>query len=129
MKFTMQRNRTVTSVLGHSIEFLKGVPTHVPPALHKEVLELGAEPEEELTGDDPRDPKKPVASVEPSDPGERQKQLLDAISLVAVDNVRENFGANGAPHIKALTQLLGWKPSSDERDTAWEKYQLAHKDD
>ena len=37
MKFTLNRDRVHASVLGLSVEFKKGVPTHVPPELYAEV--------------------------------------------------------------------------------------------
>ena len=38
------RDIVVHSILGHSIAFEKGVPTHVPKALHAEVMEKGILP-------------------------------------------------------------------------------------
>jgi hypothetical protein len=128
MKFVMHRDRTVPSTLGHVIEFKKGVPMHVPPALHRLVLEAGGEPEEELK-EDPRDPKTPTGKVEPGDPQEREKQILDAMEMLATENKRENFTAGGAPHNKALTALLGWAPDAKERDTLWTKFQQDSKKD
>ena len=42
--FVSQRDITVTSVLGYAIEFKKGIPTHVPRAMHAEVMERGCIP-------------------------------------------------------------------------------------
>ena len=118
MKFISSRDRTIASLTGHSIEFKKGVPTFVPKEMHAEVLNLGCVPEEELQ--DSTDDK---PAVEPTDPTERQDALLVAIALMVERNSRDDFGANGAPSIKALNDDLGWKPSAEERDTAWLEYQ------
>lgn len=48
MKFTLNRDRVHASVLGLSVEFKKGVPTHVPPELYAEVQAIGAVPEDEI---------------------------------------------------------------------------------
>jgi hypothetical protein len=130
MKFIMHRDRTVASVLGHSIEFKKGQPTHVPPALIKQVLEVGGEPADaaELK-DDPRDEKPAGGKPEPGDPDEREKQILEAMELLVTENKRENFTAGGAPHNKALTALLGWAPDAKERDAVWVKFQQGAKKD
>ena len=118
MKFISSRDRVITSLTGHAIDFKKGVPTFVPREMHAEVLELGCVPEEEqAAGEDP----KPV--VEPTDPTDRQNALLGAIAVMVERNARDDFGANGAPSIKALNDVLGWKPSAEERDTAWLEYQ------
>jgi len=119
MKFISSRDRTIASLTGHSIEFKKGVPTFVPREMHAEVLDLGCAPEEEL--DDSGAGDKTI--VEPTDPTERQDALLVAIALMVERNSRDDFGANGAPSIKALSDTLGWKPSAEERDTAWLEYQ------
>ena len=127
MKFTMNRDRMVVSRLGHSIDFKKGVPTHVPPALHREVMEAGAEPDEELK-QDPRDPAAPTKTDEPTDPVEREKQILAAMEMIATENKRENFTAAGTPHNKAMAALLGWAPDAKERDTLWAQYQRGGKE-
>jgi hypothetical protein len=127
MKFIMHRDRTVASTLGHAIEFKKGVPTHVPPALIRQVLEVGGEPAEELK-EDPRDEKPAGGKQEPGDPGEREQQILEAIEMLVTENKRENFTAGGVPHNKALTALLGWAPDAKERDALWTKFQQGKKD-
>ena len=82
------------------------------------VLDLGCAPEEEqAAGEDPK------PAVEPTDPTDRQNALLGAIAVMVERNARDDFGANGAPSIKALNDALGWKPSAEERDTAWLEYQ------
>ena len=48
MKFTLNRDRVHASVLGLSVEFKKGVPTHVPPELYAEVQAFGAVPDDEI---------------------------------------------------------------------------------
>lgn len=127
MKFVMARDRVVTSVLGHSIEFKKGEPTYVPPALHAEVMSLGAEPED-ADMPDPRDPKVPTGVEEPTDPTKRGEDILAAIELIAARNSREDFTAAGAPHLKVLNAMLGWNVSAPERDAQWLRFQ-AGKDD
>lgn len=119
MKFTMQRDRFVASTLGHAIEFKKGVPTYVPPELHQEVMNLGAEPEDELPVD------VPVSTGIPSDPIERTAAINAAFTAIVLRNVREEFTAGGAPHSKAIALELGWPLDARERDTAWEAFQQA----
>lgn len=119
MKFISSRDRTITSLTGHAIEFKKGVPTFVPREMHAEVLELGCVPEEELPDSGEGD----KTLVEPTDPTDRQNALLAVIAVMVERNSRDDFGANGAPSIKALSDALGWKPSAEERDTAWLEYQ------
>lgn len=121
MKFTMRRDRVIVG-LGHAIEFTKDVPTYVPPELRKLVYESGGEPADANAVID-----EPVKSNpgEPQDPEERREQLLEAIAALVEGGNRDDFTAAGAPHTKALTGLLGWQPTAQERDEAW----LAHQAD
>ena len=117
MKFIMPRDRTVASLTGRAIAFKKGVPVHVPPAMHAEVLNLGAQPETEL----PEDTK--PRSREPADPAERTKALMAAFEVIVLRNRREDFTAGGVPHAKALLAELGWPVEARARDLAWEQFQ------
>ena len=121
MKFVFQRDRTIASLFGHVIFFPKGVPTYAPPQLHREVMEAGGVPEEEM--DDPRDPREAPAIVEPTDPVKRGEDIYAAIEMLATKNSSNDFTANGSPHVKALTAMLGWKPSNNERDAQWARFQ------
>lgn len=119
MKFTMNRARTVTSRMGHSIHFEKGVATHVPPVLYEEVLAAGGVADEELP--EPEETPEPTAD-------EREKLLMAALEDIATKNNRDDFSAVGAPHTKALATRLGFAISAAERDAAWLRFQGAKGD-
>ena len=119
MDFVLHRDFTHASALGHAIEFKKGVPTMVPPALYAEVRAIGAVPEGELPEE-----AGPVTSTEPTDPTKRADDILAAISLMADRNDRNDFSATGAPRVPALAAVLGWKPTTQERDQLWARFQV-----
>lgn len=122
------RDRTIESTLGHVLFFQKGVPQHVPPELVKTVLDMGAEAvDDEALAEAAKVMAPAGAKVEPTDPNARAEALAEAIALLVEAGKREAFTAGGAPHVKALNELLGWTPSSEERDTAWLAFQ-ANKD-
>lgn len=123
MKFVMHRSRNVTG-FGHSIDFVKGEPTHVPPELYREVQAAGGVPEEELDLDAPA----PTAPGEPSDPIAREAALFEAFELLALANKRGTFTATGVPHPKALKEALGWEVPAAERDVAWNKFVQGNKE-
>ena len=125
MNFVFQRDRTIASTLGHVIFFPKNTPTYAPSALHREVMEAGGIPEGEM--EDPRNPVESTAVPEPTDPIKRGEDIQAAIEMIATRNASADFTANGAPHVKALTAMLGWKPSNNERDVQWARFQ--NKDD
>lgn len=123
MRFIMPRNRVVVSTLGHSIEFKKGEPTQVPPALYDLVQQHGAVPEEDIPEE-----TKPVSKV-PTDPIERSGQIQTAIELIVLRNNSQEFTAAGAPHAKVLSAELGWPVDAAERDVEWAKFQQDDKAD
>ncbi|MBS0453963.1 MAG: hypothetical protein JSS14_21895 [Proteobacteria bacterium] len=120
MKFVMNRDRIVNSVLGHAIEFKKGQPTHVPPALYEEVMSAGAVPEEELAEDEKPQPK---LSAE-----DRKVLIVTAIEEIVLKNDPKEFTAAGMPHTKVISAKVGFDVAADERDAAWAAFQAAKKD-
>lgn len=123
MKFTLNRDRVHASLLGLSVEFKKGVPTHVPPALYAEVQAIGAVPEDEIA-----EAEAPVKSAEPSDPVKRKEDIFAAFEVLALRNSREDFTAGGSPRDQALESILGWRLSAKERDMLWTEFKVG-KDD
>lgn len=117
MNFILMRNRTFATLSGHSIAFKKGEPTYVPPEAHKEVIGIGAVPEEDI-----EEPEAPV-SKEITDPAERQKAIFDAFDNIVLRARREDFAASGVPSQKAIEAELGWPLAHQkERATLWEQY-------
>lgn len=118
MNFVMHRNRTIASKTGHSVEFVKGQLTHVPPCMHDEVMAAGAVPEYEI--EEPE--ANPNAKIVPSDPGERQAAMFAAFDTLVLRKSRDDFTAGGSPHLKALALELGWPVDAKEREVAWVNY-------
>lgn len=112
MNFTLNRNLVHASLMGGAIEFKKGVPTHVPPRMHKEVIGLGAQPAEEIEEPESTQTQVPEGS-------EREELIKLAMQDVVVGNVREEFTAAGAPHAKVLSARVGFTVSPHERDAIW----------
>lgn len=115
MKFVLNRNRVIASVCGLSVEFVKGEPTHVPPAMYAEVVAAGGVSEEEID----LEPKGNDEAAEPVDPTVRQADIFKAFETITLRGRREDFTAAGAPHAKAVSTVLGWTLQNKERDTAW----------
>ena len=123
MKFILNRDRVHASLLGLSVEFKKGVPTHVPPELYAEVQAFGAVPEDEIVGASPT-----VKTNEPADPVKRKDDIFAAFEMLALRNTREDFTAGGAPRDQVLESMLGWKLSAKERDMLWTEFKVGAKD-
>lgn len=119
--FVSPRPKTYVSTAGHAIEFEKDKPTWVPPHLHREVSDF-ADPVDTADAP-PEDDGKVVGTNEPTDPEQREGDMLAAMELLTTRNARGDFTAAGAPHMAALAQILGWKPEAKERDAVWVKFQ------
>jgi len=120
MKFTFQRDRTIASLFGHSIFFPKGVATHVPPEMYREVISAGGVSDEEVDIDAPPPPPE---KAEITDPAAREKAIFDVFEVMALRNARGDFTATGFPHMKVIARELGWPISDKERDLMWAKFQ------
>lgn len=118
MKFVLARDRTISSTSGHAVEFKKGVPTHVPAEMYRDVIAVGAIPENEIPEDEVK-----ASAGEPQNAADRAEMIQMAIETIVKRNKREEFTANGAPHGKALAAELGWAVSNKERDLQWAAFQ------
>jgi hypothetical protein len=122
MKFILNRDRNVASLMGHTVAFKKGEPTHVPPEMYADVIAAGAVPEEELTEKDVPKPDYPT------DPAEREAALFEAFETLALRNNSGDFTAGGVPREGVLEKAVGFKVSAKEREAAWTKFKIG-KDD
>ena len=118
MEYISNRNITVASTTGHSVEFKKGVPTNCSPRMHAELLALGIMPVDPVEPD----AEKPAGS-EPTDPAAREAVLFELYEKLILRNGRKDFTAVGSPHLSVIAKETGW-PEIDgkERDTTWAKF-------
>jgi hypothetical protein len=119
VEMTLNRDFILATTQGHRIRFVRGVPVPVPRAVLNEALAIGATPAEELP---PEEEKK---SDEPIDPVEREIVLFDAFRKLLEGGKREDFTASGAPHHKAVSDLVGFRVQAKEVNPLWQKYQEA----
>lgn len=117
-EFVLNRNHTLTGS-GHRINFIKGQPTWVPPALVKAAAAIGAE-----CVDGPVDP---LADEAPAPPpaltaDERITELVTAIEMICERNDSNDFSGDGRPTLVALHKLVPFTTSKKELTTAWQGY-------
>lgn len=115
----LNRNFVLTTNKGHVIAFEANVPIHVPPAIYKDALGIGAIPPD---GEAPAVEDKVKLDAAPSDPGERAPLILEAIKKIVADNARENFTAAGSPTVEAVIKVVGFKVQSKEIAAVWQQY-------
>jgi hypothetical protein len=115
MKFTMPVDRTVSTRLGHAIQFKKGEPTHVPKECWREVQAAGAVPED-AEGAVEKDVAPPPQVTDTAD---RKDAIFSAFEMLVEANKREDFTAAGIPKTSSVSALTGFEIDSKERDTLW----------
>lgn len=118
MDMVLNRNYTMASTLGHTIQFKRNVPTHVPAILRSQAIAIGAVPAD---GSDPNVLQdEPQVSAAPADPMERIDAVRKAIELIVRRNERGDFTAAGIPTTVAVSQAAGWKVQAREIAHEWQ---------
>lgn len=121
-EFVMNRDLMLNSVHGHTVDFKKGVPTHVPPALVREVVAAGGLPpdgEQVVLAD------AGGKDMGPEDKDDRFAMIFAAFEQIITKNDRDDFTAGNAPHAKAVSKAVGWDVSAAERDQAWADFKAS----
>lgn len=109
----LNRDYTLQTLKGHSIEFKKDKPTHVPPVAYREAIAIGAVPAD---GDAPNVLSDEVVDTAPMDAGERNPLIKASIIKLTERNTREDFTAAGHPKVDAVSKDVGWKVGAKEID-------------
>lgn len=121
--YVLNRTYTHRSTLGHIVNFVKGQPVWVPPALEKEVTLFGAEPVDGPKIDvlDPDAEQLPLAPTG----DDRKAQILAVFAKLEARNQRGDFTGQGRPNLTIMKDLLGFEVITRERDAVWEEYMQA----
>lgn len=118
MNYVLNRNYTLITTKGRSIQFIKGVPTHVPPNMIRDVVALGATPED---GSDPNLELEPNVKQAPQDPTVRLPLITTAVKVVIERGEREDFTGAGHPHEKAVSREAGFRVATKEISQVWQQ--------
>lgn len=119
--FTLNRNFTLSTTKGHSVNFKKGEKTWVPNAIIQDALSIGALPEDPKVADSIIKDTPEKLTV---DAGKRRDMVFDAFEKILLRNGRGDFMANGQPHPRKMEEILGFEMSQKEREALWHEYQL-----
>lgn len=122
MNFTMMTDKTVSTKQGHTIQFVKGVPTHVPKECWTDVQQAGAVPEDqEKVHEEQRNPQGQSQQSE-VDPTTRKELVFGAFTALTERNKRGDFTGSGFPSIKAIEKITGFEIDVKERDLLWHEF-------
>lgn len=113
-EYVLNRDLAVSSIKGHTVVFKKDQPTYVPDELVSEVMEKGGVPV------DGKPKAEPEADNQPPEGEEREARIQEALVQIRDGDDREAFTAAGKPSVKYVSEMVGFKVSSDETAPLWE---------
>ena len=118
-EYVLNRNFVLRSMTGHSVNFVKNVPTFVPVLIEREARGIGAE---RVDGANPDmlDPESP--EVAPLSHDERAEQIRTAFALLTERNDSKDFTGAGVPSVKAVEKLVDFDVDRNEVVALWQAY-------
>ena len=118
-EYALNRNFVLRSMTGHSVNFVKNVPTFVPALIEREARGIGAE---RVDGANPDmlDPESP--EVAPLSHDERAEQIRTAFALLTERNDSKDFTGAGVPSVKAVEKLVDFDVDRNEVAALWQAY-------
>ena len=118
-EYVLKRNFVLRSMTGHSVNFVKNVPTFVPALIEREARGIGAE---RVDGANPDmlDPESP--EVAPLSHDERAEQIRTAFALLTERNDSKDFTGAGVPSVKAVEKLVDFDVDRNEVVALWQAH-------
>ena len=118
-EYVLNRNFVLRSMTGHSVNFVKNVPTFVPALIEREARGIGAE---RVDGANPDmlDPETPEDA--PLSHDERAEQIRTAFALLTERNDSKDFTGAGVPSVKAVEKLVDFDVDRNEVVALWQAY-------
>ena len=118
-EYVLNRNFVLRSMTGHSVNFVKNVPTFVPALIEREARGIGAERVDGANPDmlDPENPE-----VAPLSHDERAEQIRTAFALLTERNDSKDFTGAGVPSVKAVEKLVDFDVDRNEVVALWQAY-------
>ena len=118
-EYVLNRNFVLRSMTGHSVNFVKNVPTFVPALIEREARGIGAE---RVDGANPDmlDPESP--EVAPLSHDELALQIRTAFALLTERNDSKDFTGAGVPSVKAVEKLVDFDVDRNEVVALWQAY-------
>lgn len=123
-EYVLNRNFVLRSMTGHSVNFVKNVPTFVPALIEREARGIGAE---RVDGNNPDmlDPESP--EVAPLSHDERAEQIRTAFALLTERNDSKDFTGAGVPSVKAVEKLVDFDVDRNEVVALWQAYRAGER--
>ena len=118
-EYVLNRNFVLRSMTGHSVNFVKNVPTFVPALIEREARGIGAE---RVDGANPDMLDLELPEVAPLSHDERAEQIRTAFALLTERNDSKDFTGAGVPSVKAVEKLVDFDVDRNEVVALWQAY-------
>ena len=118
-EYVLNRNFVLRSMTGHSVNFVKNVPTFVPALIEREARGIGAE---RVDGANPDMLDPETTEVAPLSHDERAEQIRTAFALLTERNDSKDFTGAGVPSVKAVEKLVDFDVDRNEVVALWQAY-------
>ena len=118
-EYVLNRNFVLRSMTGHSVNFVKNVPTFVPALIEREARGIGAE---RVDGANPDMLAPESPEVAPLSHDERAEQIRTAFALLTERNDSKDFTGAGVPSVKAVEKLVDFDVDRNEVVALWQAY-------
>jgi hypothetical protein len=118
-EYVLNRNFVLRSMTGHSVNFVKNVPTFVPALIEREARGIGAE---RVDGANPDMLDPETHEVAPLSHDERAEQIRTAFALLTERNDSKDFTGAGVPSVKAIEKLVDFDVDRNEVVALWQAY-------
>jgi hypothetical protein len=118
-QYVLNRDYTLRSTMGHTVEFRKGEPVYVPPLIEREVIAIGGE----CADGDGADPLEGVGNQPAEMSFEELTMKMEAAFKVIVErNDAKEFTGQGVPTVKAVERIIGVDIDRADLMSAWAEF-------
>jgi hypothetical protein len=120
-EYVLNRNYVLRTTKGHTISFVKGEPSWVPPIIEKDAIAIGAE-RADGGATDPLGPEKEAVKTISGE--ELKTQMFTAFELIVEKNDAKDFTGQGIPSVKAVERILGFDVDRSDVVQAWTEFKV-----
>lgn len=118
-QYTLNRTHTLRTTSG-IVSFTKGVPTHVPPHMVRDAVNIGAEPAD---GQRPEMLEPEFVDTTPQG-DDRDEAIYEAFKTLVAKNESNDFTGQGVPTVKAVEREAKFDVERGEVNALWAKFKV-----
>jgi hypothetical protein len=122
-KYVSLRNFSLRSLTGHTVHFVAGVPTYVPPPVRRECMAHGIMPADGSIDESVKVSENKITKPFQVTGGLRRSVIYKAIESLVETNSPESFDGGSRPKTEPLARLTGFPVQKKETIELFELFQ------